>query len=337
MQYAGHPHLGFGPQTGGQRQIPPTTPPASFAPHQQGPSAPMQRPSSTSYAASAVATPPPAIHERKARLASLTPGSIKYQQIEEEIKRYEEEEEFKAWMEFIGLGQYVTQCVASGYAALDTLQLRTETEMTEWAEMCHIPAGFHRRLQDKKASIEQFRIQFRQEQRDQEERERLEREQREQEERRLRELHEQEEQRKRDVAAYRAKLMHDCTQQTDSLGTARKRGINRTEKWRSRHFFCIGGHIEYYRKGFWGSYELKGWSALSKASISLEPMPPSNKSSTEVWVNLFVDRPVMRRYLISLPSQEYLQKWQEVILRQREFCDTFPEAVKEFEGYRVSP
>lgn len=83
---------------------------------------------------------------------------------EEAARCVAEEKEFRGWMQFVGLGQFSNSCIAAGYGSLETIQMRNEKELDEWAVSCSIPSGFHRRLRDKKATIEGFRHAFQAEQ-----------------------------------------------------------------------------------------------------------------------------------------------------------------------------
>jgi hypothetical protein len=254
----------------------------------------------------------PTLADALADLSRYPEGSLARSQAQEFINRGIEEDEFRAWIRFVGLETYANACVAKGYYSLNTLQLRTEDEMVTWAFDCGIPSGFHRRLQDKKATMESFREQFR-----------VEREAKEAAAARRKAMVKMETDRRAAEEQGRVNLWNSCNKVSD-LGIAAKRGKKGTENWNTRRFKIANGVLRYYKEK-WYANGKRGGSVLTSAVVT-EP-EPSILADRGSCIHLSVTAPRCRTYLISLQGAPNLMRWKEELARHAYFCTEFPGSV----------
>lgn len=116
-----------------------------------------------------------------------------------------------------------------------------------------------------------------------------------------------------------------CFQFCDSLytiGPVWKRNINR-KGWRERTFTFFRGAMVYGVLSY-GENEEKGWTLLHNAHVV---EAPPKECEREYCINIYVERPTKRVFLIQAGSKEAIVKWKKVIRLHRKFCRDWPEVV----------
>eukprot|EP00698_Gefionella_okellyi_P004233 TRINITY_DN13930_c0_g1_i1.p1 TRINITY_DN13930_c0_g1~~TRINITY_DN13930_c0_g1_i1.p1 ORF type:complete len:217 (+),score=30.36 TRINITY_DN13930_c0_g1_i1:201-851(+) len=109
-----------------------------------------------------------------------------------------------------------------------------------------------------------------------------------------------------------------------TLGPVFKRNIARTGKWRQRIFTFFRGALAYGVSEY-GTNEEKGWSLLHNAFVREADQSP--QADREHCLELYVENPSKRVFLIAVDNPTQLRQWKRVVEMHRQFCGDWPELV----------
>eukprot|EP00698_Gefionella_okellyi_P000435 TRINITY_DN10395_c0_g1_i1.p1 TRINITY_DN10395_c0_g1~~TRINITY_DN10395_c0_g1_i1.p1 ORF type:complete len:306 (+),score=3.93 TRINITY_DN10395_c0_g1_i1:72-989(+) len=120
----------------------------------------------------------------------------------------------------------------------------------------------------------------------------------------------------------RAIMIGFCIRE-EVLGSAYKRGILRTEKWRRRWFSVFRGVLRYREGG-----KERGCCTLSNAVIiQAQPGAYGGLADQRYCFDLYVEVPHKRVFLIGVDTEMELTRWKHAVAMHRQFCADMPQSV----------